>query len=98
MQKIDLSAMDHILRDLPEEEMVSTKELNPYLMESVIQPILRGESIRYRDLDYDQFDEMDLQHGYTYCEALDSLTYQLLHLAESIYELDACPITRRTFF
>ena len=90
MFKIDLFTISTLLHDLPGEELVPTKNLNSYLMESVIQPILQGKKVHYGDLDYDQFDDLDLHRAHGYCSALSNAGYKLLTLSKAIHNADAC--------
>jgi hypothetical protein len=53
-----------------ESPPVPTEGVNPYLIESVLKPLLKDEPLRYGDIDYDAFDDEDLRDLAEYCEAL----------------------------
>ena len=97
MLKIDMSAMDRNLRNLPDEEMIPTTHLNPYLLASIIHPILNGETIRYCEVDYNQFDDLDLQNACDYCSDLNRKAYQLAGLSRAVWNTEACAISQRIF-
>lgn len=97
MLKVDLSVMDHELQQLRDEEIVPTAHLNAYLCAAVIVPVMDGCPVRYGDLDYDQFDDLDIQMASEYCDALGDRMRELARLSAAISDLDACAIKRRAF-
>ncbi len=97
MQKINLSAMSALLNGLPEEELVPTNGVNPYLLEHVIRALLQGKKVRYGDLDYDQFEDQDLRLACRYCDELESKERELLRLADQIQCTNACAVKLRAF-
>ena len=97
MFKIDLFTMSNLLCGLPGEELISTEDLNPYLVESVIQPVLQRKEVCYGDLDYDQFSDLDLQYAYDYYCALYRMRHSLSVLSTAIRDADACASRQHAF-
>ena len=97
MQKINLMALQSILRELPQEDAVPTDGVNQYLMEHVIEALINGKKVCYGDLDYSRFDDIDLRRASGYCEELRKMEWQLGELCLRIGNTDACPSKRRGY-
>ena len=97
MPQVDLKALNQALLSLPAEEIVSTKFVSPYLLEHVIVPLQQNQPVCYGDLDYDQFDDLELRDASGYCDELSRAAYRLEKLAGNIEHVQACPILKRTF-
>ena len=68
--KMNLKALCKSFAQAPEEETVSTKNCNQYLLEHVARPLMRGETVLLRDVDCEQFDREDIQWVSGYCDSL----------------------------
>lgn len=97
MPQINLEILQESLHGLPEEELVATDLVSPYLLNRVILPLQRNETVCYGDLDYDQFDDLELRNASSYCDSLSSAAYELERLTDSIQRVTACSIKRRAF-
>lgn len=97
MPQINLEVLQTTLQSLPSEEIVSAESVSPYLLSHVIRPVQQGQVIRYRDLDFDQFDDLDLEHASDYCSRISDMQYKLGHLSNVIGQTSACAIRRRSF-
>lgn len=84
---VDLNALKQKLAKLPSEETVDSSEVNPYLLNEVLRPMLAGKELRYGDVDYSRFEADDLRVISHYCEmryrVSSNLRYFLAGIAES---------------
>lgn len=67
---LDLKQLSKRFSQAEAGEPVSTEEVNPYLLEHLIRPLLRNEPVRYGDIDYDAFEDIDLRIASGYCNDL----------------------------
>lgn len=97
MPQVNLKTLNQALLRLPAEEIVSTKFVSPYLLEHVIIPLQQNRSVCYGDLDYDQFDDLELRDASGYCDKLEGASCHLKRLEDAIAHTTACPIKQRAF-
>lgn len=69
--KLDLKDLCKRLALAGEEETVSTKEINKYLLEQVLLPMMRHETVLLRDVDFSRFEAEDISSLNEYYEALE---------------------------
>lgn len=67
-----------------EEETVSTKGGNKYLLEQVFQPLAQNKKVLVKDIDFSKFDADDVQWLYGYCESLEKQGRKLAALVGTI--------------
>ena len=84
--KVDLNILRKKLSELPSEETVDSSEVNPYLLNEVLRPLLAGTELRYGDVDYSQFEADDLRMIAHYCDMRDSVCSGLRNLLVGIAE------------
>lgn len=75
--KMDLKLLSQHFSQAPEGPSVSAEGVNPYLLEHVLEPYLRGEKVRYGDIDYEAFEDIELRAFSEYCENLYDAAYKL---------------------
>ena len=97
MLKLDLNLLQMRFSQAEQTETVSTENVNPYLLEHIIRPLLRGETIRYGDVDYDRFEDEDLRSASGYCDEIGHTEYKLSQLQNDIAGLNPCACKLRTF-
>lgn len=95
--KISMKALAERLEQVEPEEAVPSEGMNPYLLQHIIEPMRKGIPVRYGEIDYEQFDDMDLRRAAGYCDALEMLSYRLERLAEQVRRADACAVKQRVF-
>lgn len=95
--KISMKVFMEELKQTEPEEAVSSEGLSPYLQQHIIEPMRQGIPVRYGEIDYEQFDDMDLRRAAGYCAALEMLSYRLEGLAEQVRRADACAVKQRVF-
>ncbi len=74
---LDLKLLSKRFSQAAAGEPVSTEEVNPYLLEYLIRPLLRGARVCYGDIDYDEFEDIDLRVASGYCDDLCAVSYKM---------------------
>ncbi len=97
MPSIDLSVLQKNLHEQSQEETVPFDYVNRYLLDKVIFPVRNGECVRYGDIDFDQFDDLDLRYASGYCRELHGMSYRLDGFIRTIRQTEACAIKHRAF-
>ena len=95
--KIDIERLTQALSDVKAAETVSTGEVNAYLLNEVIRPLLQGVTLCYGDVDYSRFDIDDLRVAARYCENIGDMSYRLRGVIDNIAKARAKPCARRAF-
>ena len=94
---LDLYALRQSLQDAKEEEIVSTKNVNPYLLNEVLKPLLSGKKLCYGDIDYTQFEADDLRTLADHYDRRCSAIHQLKALVGVIAEAEPSACRNRAF-
>ena len=94
--KMDLNNLCRRLARAREEESVSTRRCNPYLLEEVRRPLMRGEAVRLKSIDFSRFDEEDIHTLAAYYESLEMQGRKLAELVGAIARIEpaACKVRR----
>lgn len=94
--KMDLKGLCCLLAKANEEESVSSKDCNPYLLEKVLRPLMRNETLRLRDIDFSQFDADDIHTLSSYYESLEMQGRNLMQLVGAVASIEptACKVRR----
>ena len=94
--KMNLKALCRAFHKAPEEETVSTRNCNPYLLEQVARPLMRGESLRLRDVDCEQFESDDIRWLAGYCDSLSMQSRKLEQVVGAVASIEpaACKARR----
>lgn len=95
--KLDLELLSMLFFQAQEGPPVSTEGVNPYLLENVLKPFLRRETLRYGDLDYDAFEDDDLHRFSEYCRELYDAGSKLDQLSATMSKTQPEPCKQRMF-
>ncbi len=79
--KMDLKGLCGLLARAEEEESVSSRGCNLYLLEGVLRPLMRNESVLLKDVDFSQFDISDIRKMVEYYESLEMQGGKLSQMA-----------------
>lgn len=94
---LDLYALRQSLQDAKEEEIVSTKNVNPYLLNEVLKPLLSGKKLCYGDIDYTRFEADDLRTLADHYDRRCSAVHRLETLVGVIAEAEPSACCNRVF-
>ena len=95
--KMDLKCLCKHLARAKEEEAVSTANCNPYLLERVLRPLMRQETVLLKDVDFGQFDVEDIQEITGYYESLEMQGRKLMELVGAFANLEPVACKTRRF-
>lgn len=95
--KLDLNYLCRKFTAAQEEETVSTRHCNPYLLEQVLRPAMRGAAPRLREIDYAKFDSEDVRTLAEYHEALVRQSLKLAQLVGAAVSLEPVACKARQF-
>ena len=95
--QLDLKALRTLLEKAPQEETVDSSDVNPYLLQKVLFPLLAGTDLRYGDIDYSQFEADDLRELAHYCDERGSMRHRLADLKCRLVDAAACACKHRAF-
>ena len=94
---LDLNVLRKALLQAPREETVDSSDVNPYLLNEVLQPMLAGKVLRYGEIDYSRFDADDLRTIAYYCQARSRVIAGLYSLIGGIAEAPPAACKSRVF-
>lgn len=80
-----------------EEDPVSREGINPYLLEKVLWPTLRGDAPKLEDIDYGQFDLADIGALSNYYENIWRAAEKLEQFVSAAASLEPVPSRERQF-
>lgn len=94
--KMDLKGLCRQLTQAKEEETVSSREVNPYLLNQVLRPLMREDCVRLKDIDFEQFDSVEIRVLANYYESLEMEGRKLMELTGAIAGLEptSCKVRR----
>lgn len=95
--KMDLKTLCGLLARTSEEESVSSKDCNPYLLEKVLRPLIRDETVLVKDIDFGQFDADDIPTLVGYYESLEMQGRKLMELAGAVAAIEPVACKTRRF-
>ncbi len=95
--KLDLKLLSIRFFQAQEGPPVPTEGVSPYLLEHVLKPYIRNETVRYGDLDYDAFEDDELQRFSEYCGELYNAAYKLDQFSDTMSKTRPEPCKRRVF-
>lgn len=97
VSKIDLALLLQNLGAIPERELLFVPENLRYLMDTVVIPLLNKQTVSLSSLDYDQFEETDLDSLEQYIERDTGKNSDLWLLRTDIDRLSPLSIHRPVF-
>jgi len=95
--QLDLNALRKQLEKAPQEETVDSSDVNPYLLNEVLRPMMAGVDLRYGDIDFSQFDGDDLHTLAHYHGEVRQTSGALRSLSEKLSEAEASACKVRAF-
>lgn len=95
--KMDLKNLCGRLASADEEESVSSKDCNPYLLEKVLRPLMRDETVLLKDIDFSQFDAEDIHTLNGYYQSLEMQGQRLMGLVGTVAAIEPAARKVRQF-
>lgn len=95
--KLNLKNLCREFAEAKEAETTPTDGVNPYLLEEVLRPVLRGNSLTLRAIDYNQFEDDDISDLADYCERLEVTSRKLEQFVGAVTLLKAFSSRSRQF-
>ena len=79
------------------EETVPKGDTNPYLLATIIEPLLARRSVKYGDIDFSEFELDDLRRAAGYCDDISKTSYKLETLVANMSASEATACKTRSF-
>ena len=79
------------------EDTVPKGDTNPYLMKTIIEPLLAGKSVKYGDIDFSEFELDELRTAAGYCGDISRTSDKLKSLVANISCSEAAACKTRAF-
>lgn len=95
--KVDLSGFCNLLTKASEGKSVSTEGVNAYLLNQVLQPLMQGETVLLKDIDFSQFDDEDIHWLARYYESLEMQGRKLMQIVGAIADVEPMACKARRF-
>lgn len=95
--KMDLKNLCGLLASAGEEESVSSRDCNPYLLEEVLRPLMRDETVLLKDIDFSQFDAEDIHTLNGYYQSLEMQGRKLMGLVGTVAAIEPAACKARQF-
>lgn len=95
--KMNLKDLCRQLAQATEEETVSSRDVNSYLLNQVLRPLMREDRIRLKDIDFEQFDSVDIRVLANYYESLEMEGRKLTELTGAIAGMEPMACRARRF-
>lgn len=92
--------LKHFAESIWQTEIKSDIDLpvvSDYVMQHIYEPLRRGETVRFKDLDFDAFGEEDLQELNELMEAYSHLEHTLVQISKKFCETASCTVHHRAF-
>lgn len=95
--KIDLKVLCTQLSRAKEEETVSTKGVDEYLLNKVLRPLMRNETVLLKDIDFSRFDSEDVKWLISYYESLEMQGQKLMQVVGAVANIEPTACKARRF-
>ena len=95
--ELDLRLLKTNLEVLQSMDTVPKGDTSPYLIRTVIEPLLSGKKPRYGDIDLGEFELDDLRRAAGYCEDLCRTSRKLEELVANMAVSQAAASKTRAF-
>lgn len=92
--------LKHFAESIWQTEVKSDIDLpvvSDYVMQHIYEPLRRGETVRFEDLNFDAFGEDDLQELNELMEAYSHLEHTLVQISKKFCETESCTVPHRAF-
>lgn len=93
----DMKALRRLLEKAPQEETVDSSDVNPYLLNEVLRPMMAGVDLRYGDIDFTRFETDDLRMLAHYYDEIGHISNSLNNLVGKLVEAAPCACKGRAF-
>ena len=97
MMKLDLNAIVEELMETEEMPTFLVPEVSDYVLTHIYEPLLRGETLRFSDLDFDAFGNSDLSDLETMIDARGQMKARLCSLNNTFCKAGAVSVQKRAF-
>lgn len=94
---IDLDFLYKKLADAATEDTVDPSDVDPYLLNEVLRPILAGVDLCYGDIDYSRFALDDIRELASFCQMREIVSNQLEETVRRIIEIQPTACSARSF-
>lgn len=95
--KMDLKGLCKQLAGAKEEKAVSTEGGNPYLLEQVLRPLMREETVLLKDVDFSKFEAEDIHWLASYYESLEMQGRKLMQVVGAVGNIEPVACKTRRF-
>lgn len=97
MSRLDLSRLVELLRATEEQETFSPPPISDYILQHIVEPLLRDETVLFSQLDFTAFSEEDLDMLESYCYARGETEHQLSGINSVFCQAPPVSLGSRTF-
>ena len=95
--KMDLKGLCSLLAQAAEEESVPSQDCSSYLLENVLRPLMRDETILLKDIDFSRFDLSEVHILGDYYEGLEMQGQKLNQIVGVIARIEPSACKARRF-
>lgn len=95
--KMDMVMLCTGLKNAEEAPIVKAVSCNAYLLEKVMWPLMRGETVRYDEIDFEKFDVTEIEQVQNYCEQVSVMAAHLEQVIGDIAGIDPVASSVRQF-
>lgn len=95
--KLNLTNLCREFMALKEGDIMPTDGVNPYLLKSVLRPVMQGNPPILADIDYNQFEDDDISDLADYCAQLEFAARKLEQFVGSVASIKAIAARSRQF-
>ncbi len=95
--KMDLEQLCKLLAQAKEKDADPMEDCNTYLLERVLRPLMRSETVLLKDVDFGQFDIEDIGQLVEYYESLEVQGGKLSQLAGALANIAPTACKSRRF-
>lgn len=95
--KMDLKVLCKQLAQAKKEDAVSAEDCNAYLLERVLRPLMRNETVLLKDVDFGRFDIEDIGQLVEYYESLEVQSGKLSQLVGALANIAPTACKSRRF-
>lgn len=95
--KMNLKLLCKELSQAKEEEAVSAQDCNSYLLDRVLRPLMRDETLLLKNIDFSQFDAEDIHTLNGYYQSLEMQGRRLMGLVGTVAAIEPAARKVRQF-
>lgn len=94
---VDLNTLRNELKEAMPEDTVDASEVNPYLLNDVLRPMLAGKVLCYGDINFEEFEADDLRVVARYCDTRNQIAHGLQEMVGRIAKASPAAYRRKAF-